>query len=65
MISNLFPNCFIEKKNLSTDETEQNPRRYAANEKLDAMIKSINKEDKIVILSIKEIEAKEQKKIKK
>ena len=56
---------FIEKKNLSTDETEQNPRRYAANEKLDAMIKSINKEDKIVILSIKEIEAKEQKKIKK
>ena len=56
---------FIEKKNLSIDESEQNPRRYAANEKLDAMIKKIDKENKIVLLSIKEIESKEQKKIKK
>ena len=56
---------FIEKKNLSIDESEQNPRRYAANEKLDAMIKKIDKENKIVVLSIKEIESKEQKKIKK
>ncbi len=56
---------FIEKKNLSIDESEQNPKRYAANEKLDAMIKRIDKENKIVVLSIKEIESKEQKKIKK
>ena len=56
---------FIEKKNLSIDESEQNPKRYAANEKLDAMIKGIDKENKIVVLSIKEIESKEQKKIKK
>jgi len=56
---------FIEKKNLSIDESEQNPRRYAANEKLDAMIKKIDKENKIIVLSIKEIESKEQKKIKK
>jgi len=56
---------FIEKKNLSIDKSEQNPRRYAANEKLDAMIKKIDKENKIVVLSIKEIESKEQKKIKK
>ena len=56
---------FIEKKNLSIDESEQNPKRYAANEKLDAMIKKIDKENKIIVLSIKEIESKEQKKIKK
>ena len=56
---------FIEKKNLSIDKSEQNPKRYAANEKLDAMIKKIDKENKIVVLSIKEIESKEQKKIKK
>ena len=56
---------FIEKENLSVDKSEQNPRRYAANEKLDAMIKKIDSENKIVVLSIKEIESKEQKKIKK
>ena len=56
---------FIDKKNLSMDESEQNPRRYAANEKLDAMIKAIDKENKIIVLSIKDIESKEQKKIKK
>ena len=56
---------FINKENLSMDESEQNPRRYAANEKLDAMIKKIDNESKIVVLSIKEIESKEQKKIKK
>ena len=56
---------FINKENLSMDESEQNPRRYAANEKLDAMIKKIDKENKIIVLSIKEIESKEQKKIKK
>ena len=56
---------FIKKENLSVEESEQNPRHYAANEKLDAMIKKIDKENKIVVLSIKEIESKEQKKIKK
>ena len=56
---------FIEKENLSMDESEQNPKRYAANEKLDAMIKKVDKENKIVVLTIKEIESKEQKKIKK
>ena len=56
---------FIEKENLSMDESEQNPKRYAANEKLDAMIKKVDKENKIIVLSIKEIESKEQKKIKK
>ena len=56
---------FIEKENLSIDESEQNPKRYATNEKLDAMIKKIDNESKIVVLSIKEIESKEQKKIKK
>ena len=47
------------------DKSEQNPRRYAVTEKLDAMIKKIDNESKIVVLSIKEIESKEQKKIKK
>ena len=47
------------------DESEQNPRRYAANEKLDAMIKKIDEKNKIIILSIKDVETKEQKKIKK
>ena len=56
---------FIEKENLSVDESEQNPRRYATNEKLDAMIKKIDEENKIIVLSIKDIETKEQKKIKK
>ena len=56
---------FIKKENLSIDESEQNPRRYAANEKLDAKIKSIDNKSKIIILTIKEIETKEQKKIKK
>jgi len=56
---------FIKRENLSIDESEQNPKRYAANEKLDAMIKKIDNENKIVVLSIKEIESKEQKKIKK
>ena len=56
---------FIDKENLSMDKSEQNPRRYAANEKLDAMIKKIDNKNKIVVLSIKEIESKEQKKIKK
>ena len=56
---------FIKIENLSIDESELNPRRYAANEKLDAMIKSIDNKSKIIILSIKEIETKEQKKIKK
>ena len=41
---------FIEKENLSIDESEQNPRRYAANEKLDAMIKKVDEENKIVVL---------------
>ena len=56
---------FIEKENLSMDETEQNPKRFAANENIDAMIKKVDNENKILILSIKEIETKEQKKIKK
>ena len=56
---------FIEKENLSIDESEQNPKRYATNEKLDAMIKKIDEKNKIIILSIKDVETKEQKKIKK
>ena len=56
---------FIEKENLSMDETEQNPKRFAANENIDAMIKKVDNENKILILSIKEIETKEQKKMKK
>ena len=56
---------FIEKENLSIDETEQNPKRFAANENIDAMIKKVDNENKILILSIKEIETKEQKKMKK
>ena len=56
---------FVLKEDLSIDESEQNPGRYAANEKIDAIIKKIDKENKIVNLSIKEIEDKEQKKMKK
>jgi len=56
---------FIKKEDLSIEESEQNPRRFAANEKLDAMIKEIDNENKILSLSIKNIESKEQKKIKK
>ena len=56
---------FIKKENLSIDESEQNPKRFAPNEKIDAMIKKIDNEDKIVYLSIRDVEDKEQKKIKK
>ena len=56
---------FIKKEDLSIEESEQNPRRFAANEKLDAMIKEIDNENKILSLSIKNIESKEQKKMKK
>ena len=38
---------FIDKENLSMDESEQNPRRYAANENLDAMIKKVDVENNI------------------
>jgi small subunit ribosomal protein S1 len=56
---------FIKKENLSIDESEQNPKRFAPNEKIDAMIKKIDNEDQIVYLSIRDVEDKEQKKIKK
>ena len=56
---------FIKRENLSIDESEQNPKRFAPNENIDAMIKKIDNEDKIVYLSIRDIEDKEQKKIKK
>ena len=56
---------FIKKEDLSIDESEQNPKRFAPNEKIDAMIKKIDNTNKIVYLSIRDIEDKEQKKIKK
>jgi len=46
---------FIERKNLSVDESEQNPRHYAANEKLDAMIKKIDKENNKLLGNITEL----------
>ena len=56
---------FIKKEDLSIDESEQNPKRFAPNENIDAMIKKIDNKNKIVYLSIRDIEDKEQKKIKK
>jgi len=56
---------FIKREDLSIDESEQNPKRFAPNEKIDAMIKKIDNTNKIVYLSIRDIEDKEQKKIKK
>ena len=63
LINNL--DGFIKKEDLSIEESEQNPKRFATNEKLDAMIKKIDNENKIIELSVKDIEDKEQKKIKK
>ena len=56
---------FIKREDLSIDESEQNPKRFAPNENIDAMIKKIDNTNKIVYLSIRDIEDKEQKKIKK
>ena len=56
---------FIKKEDLSIEESEQNPKRFATNEKIDVMIKKIDNQNKIIDLSIKDIEDKEQKKIKK
>jgi len=56
---------FIKKEDLSIEESEQNPKRFATNEKIDVMIKKIDNQNKIIDLSIKDIEDKERKKIKK
>jgi len=52
---------FIRKTELSRERSEQRPDRFAAGEKLDAKITQIDKGGRRVTLSIKALEAQEEK----
>lgn len=53
---------FIRKTELSRDRSEQRPDRYAAGEKVDAKITNIDEKGRKLTLSIKALEAQEEKK---
>ncbi|MDH5489642.1 MAG: 30S ribosomal protein S1 [Rhodospirillaceae bacterium] len=55
-------NGFIRKTELSRDRSEQRSDRYAAGEKVDAKITNIDEKSRKVTLSIKALEAQEEKK---
>ncbi len=52
---------FIRKSELSRERSEQRPDRFAAGEKLDAKITQIDKSSRRLTLSIKALEAQEEK----
>ena len=52
---------FIRKSDLSRDRSEQRPERFAAGEKVDAKVTSIDKSSRKLSLSIKAHEAEEEK----
>jgi len=52
---------FIRKSELSRDRSEQRPDRFAAGEKLDAKITQIDKSGRRLTLSVKALEAQEEK----
>ncbi|MCK4939661.1 MAG: S1 RNA-binding domain-containing protein, partial [Rhodospirillaceae bacterium] len=53
---------FIRKTELSRDRSEQRPDRYAAGEKVDAKITNVDEKSRKLTLSIKALEAQEEKK---
>ncbi len=53
---------FIRKTELSRDRSEQRPDRYAAGEKVDAKITNVDERSRKLTLSIKALEAQEEKK---
>ena len=52
---------FIKKTNLSRDKSEQKVDRYAVNENIDSMIISIDSKTRIINLSVKDLEMKDEK----
>jgi len=52
---------FIKKNNLSREKNEQKVDRYAVNENIDSMIVSIDSKSRIINLSIKDLEIKDEK----
>ncbi len=52
---------FIKKSNLSNDKNENKIERFAIEEKIDSMIQSIDTKSRILNLSIKELEIKDEK----
>ncbi|MGB0670307.1 MAG: S1 RNA-binding domain-containing protein, partial [Rhodospirillales bacterium] len=53
---------FIRKAELSRDRSEQRPDRFAAGEKVDAKVTQVDRRDRKVSLSIKQLEVAEEKK---
>ncbi len=53
---------FVRKAELSRDRSEQNPRRFAVGEKVDARVISIDSKSRKISLSIKQREIAEEKK---
>ncbi|MGF1607665.1 MAG: 30S ribosomal protein S1 [Rhodothalassiaceae bacterium] len=54
--------AFIRRSDLAKDRADQRPERFAAGDKIDAMITQIDKSARRVSLSIKALEAAEEKK---
>ena len=52
---------FIKKSNLSNDKNENKTERFALDEKVDSIILSIDSKNRILNLSIKELEIKDEK----
>ena len=53
---------FIRKSDLSRERSEQRPERYAAGEKIDAKVSQVDPKNRKLTLSIKALEAEEEKK---
>jgi len=53
--------AFIRRSDLARDRSEQRPNRYATGDKLDAMITSIDRNQRKVALSVKALEMREEK----
>ncbi len=52
---------FIKKSNLSKDKNENKVERFAIDEKIDSIIQSIDSKTRIINLSIKELEIRDEK----
>ncbi len=53
---------FIKRSDLSSDRVEQRPERFAVGDRVDAKVMTVNKAARKISLSIKALEAEEQKK---
>ena len=53
--------AFIRKSDLSRDRSEQRPERYAVGDRLDAQITNVDKAARRISLSVKALEAAEEK----